>query len=348
AGELAVCAPPHDRFIGTELEHAAIDDVRLVADLERFGADPSQRHVGRRSGAALVQIDKHIELGRRDWPVVDAQQARRLLNHLHFGARKTARHLRIGAGAHYDGAVRCTGVRHRRPESLADRQHRHEHDDDSGDADHGNGRGACALRDGSYAQRRDGQRLRQPAPNHVRRSASVMRSRIAVMAGKAPATTPSAQHNAMPMAMSRLRMMNTGRSALLKLPPSTAKQVIARPRPPPSSAIRIDSTSTRPSTRPLEKPSVLSTASSLVRSRTDCAIVFASTSRNSVKRTAARIEMMIALMFPTWLTNPCRNAFSVEVFVSADELANCASRRAATSAAWDGSSIRRTYQPTCP
>jgi len=41
-------------------------------------------------------------------------------------------------------------------------------------------------------------------------------------------------------------------------------------------------------------------------------------------------------------------SFSVDVFVSADELANCASRRAATSAACAGSSIRSTYQPTRP
>src|SRR6185436_8294604 len=60
AGKLAVCTPPHDCFIGTELEHAAIDDVRFVADLQRFGADPSQRDVGRRSGAAFVQIDQHV------------------------------------------------------------------------------------------------------------------------------------------------------------------------------------------------------------------------------------------------------------------------------------------------
>src|SRR5262245_11980863 len=297
--ELPVRPASDDRFIGAELKHAPIDDVRLVADLERFGGDTSQRHVRRRSRAALIQIDQDVEFRRGDWPVVDTQQAWRLLDGLHVGTGKRAGHLRIRAGAEHDRAVRSARVRHRRAEPFTDRQHGHKHDDDARDADHGNGRGARALRNGPYAQRRDRQCLGQPASNHVRRSASVMRSRIALTAGNAPATRPSAQHKAMPMAMSRLRMMKTGRNALLKLPPSTATYVIARPRPPPRSAIRIDSTSTNPSTRPLEKPSVLRTASSLVRSRTDCAIVFASTSRKRVKCTAARMAMMIALMFPT-------------------------------------------------
>ena len=58
--------------------------------------------------------------------------------------------------------------------------------------------------------------------------------------------------------------------------------------------------------------------------------------------------MIIALMFPTWLTNPCRNAFSVDVFVSADEFRNWLSSRPPISAACEGSSIRITYQPTMP
>src|SRR4029453_3062285 len=144
--------------------------------------------------------------------------------------------------AHHDRTVRSACARHRSPEPLSDRQHRDEDDNDAGDADHGDRRRTGALRNGSDAERGNRQRLCQPAPNRVRRSASGLRSRIAVMAGKAPATTPSAQHKAMPIAISRLRMMNTGSNALLKLPPSTAKYVIARPRPPPRSAIRIDST----------------------------------------------------------------------------------------------------------
>jgi hypothetical protein len=159
ARELPVRTPSDDRFIGAELEHPAIDDVGLVADLQRFGTDASQRHVGRRSGAALVQINEHVEFGGRNRPVVDPQQSRRLLNHLHLGARKTARHLRVSTRPHHDCPIRCAGVRHCRAEALANRQHRDEHDDDAGDADHGHRGRACALRDGSYAQRGDRQRL---------------------------------------------------------------------------------------------------------------------------------------------------------------------------------------------
>ena len=66
----------------------------------------------------------------------------------------------------------------------------------------------------------------------------------------------------------------------------------------------------------------LLTSSSLVRSRTDCAIVFAVTS-SMVKNTAATMALRIAPMLPIWLRKDCAIARSVEVLVSAGELANC-------------------------
>ncbi len=59
----------------------------------------------------------------------------------------------------------------------------------------------------------------------------------------------------------------------------------SRPSPPPTRAMKSDSARTSTRIRPPEKPSVLSTASSLVRSRTDCAIVLAAMS-SMVKSTA--------------------------------------------------------------
>ena len=70
-----------------------------------------------------------------------------------------------------------------------------------------------------------------------------------------------------------------------------------------------------------EKPSVFSTPTSLVRSRTDCAMVLAATS-SIVNRTATRIAIMIAPMSPICLAKPSTKPFSVVVLVSADELAN--------------------------
>lgn len=63
------------------------------------------------------------------------------------------------------------------------------------------------------------------------------------------------------------------------------------------------------------KPSVLSTASSLVRSRTDCAIALPATSRR-VKKTATRIHWMMAPMSPIWSAKLWASAFSVTVLVS--------------------------------
>ena len=93
------------------------------------------------------------------------------------------------------------------------------------------------------------------------------------------------------------------------------------------------------------KPSVLSTASSFVRSRIDCAIVLAVITR-IVKKTAARTAVTMAPTLPTWSAKPCRNACSVEVRVSAGELAKRVSIAAATSGARDGSAMRMTYWPT--
>ena len=105
-----------------------------------------------------------------------------------------------------------------------------------------------------------------------------------------------------------------------------------------------DSASTSTSTLRPVKPSVFSTASSLVRSRIDCAMVLAAITR-MVKKTAVSTAVTRAPMLPIWSANPCRNACSVDVRVSAGELANRASTAAATSADRAGSSMRMTYWP---
>src|SRR4029453_13818474 len=69
AVELAVRPASDDRFIGADMKHAPIDDMRLAADLERFGGDTSQRHVRSRSRAALIQIDQDVEFRGSDRPV---------------------------------------------------------------------------------------------------------------------------------------------------------------------------------------------------------------------------------------------------------------------------------------
>ena len=85
-----------------------------------------------------------------------------------------------------------------------------------------------------------------------------------------------------------------------------------------------DSASTSDRIAPSENPSVFSTASSLVRSRTDCAIVLAATSPN-MNSTVDEIAIMIAPMSPIWLAKPSTKPFSVVVLVSAEELANISS-----------------------
>jgi hypothetical protein len=108
-----------------------------------------------------------------------------------------------------------------------------------------------------------------------------------------------------------------------------------------------DSASTSISTPPSEKPSVLSTASSGMRSRTDCIIVLP-VRKSSVKKTAPRMERTMNWMSPCCLRKDCWNSFSVWVFVSSGEFSKSASMARATCGAWFGSFRRTTYQPTLP
>ena len=82
----------------------------------------------------------------------------------------------------------------------------------------------------------------------------------------------------------------------------------------------------------------LSTPNSDTRSRTDWAMVLPATSR-MVKKTAVRMETTMAPMFPTCSAKPLTKAFSVSVFVSAGELANCWSMLRAIDSAFLGSLI---------
>ena len=75
-------------------------------------------------------------------------------------------------------------------------------------------------------------------------------------------------------------------------------QAIPSPSAPPMTAIAHDSTSTSVRIKPSLNPSVFSTASSLVRSRIDCAMALPATNRMK-NITIDAIAIMIAPMSPT-------------------------------------------------
>ncbi len=87
------------------------------------------------------------------------------------------------------------------------------------------------------------------------------------------------------------------------------------------------------------KPSVFSTASSGVRSRTDC-IITAPTENNSAKNTAPTMARTTKPMSPICLIELAASWCSLSVLVSLGELANWASIRWPTSLAWAGSVTR--------
>ena len=63
---------------------------------------------------------------------------------------------------------------------------------------------------------------------------------------------------------------------------------------------------------------------------------------------AARVGATIRAMLPIWFGQPCTQAHSGSVFVSADEFSNSLSTNSAISAARSGSFTRMEYHPTCP
>ena len=110
---------------------------------------------------------------------------------------------------------------------------------------------------------------------------------------------------------------------------------------------RSDSASTSVVTAPSVNPSVFSTASSGMRSRTDCIIVLP-VRNSSVNITAPTMAFTMKPMSPICLICACANSFSFCVFVSSGELANSLSTRRAIAADCVGSLMLNAYQPTWP
>ncbi len=151
----------------------------------------------------------------------------------------------------------------------------------------------------------------------------------------------------MPSTMSR-----GGSTKIASMPPvgsprCTNSHATPSPSNPPTSTMNSDSASTSVRIATPENPSVFSTASSLVRSRTDCAMVLAAT-RPNMKSTVEEIAIMMAPISPICFAKLSTKPFSVVVFVSADELANISSKVRLNSTDREVSAILTTYQPTSP
>ena len=89
------------------------------------------------------------------------------------------------------------------------------------------------------------------------------------------------------------------------------------------------------------------TAISVVRSRTDIAIVLPAT-KSVVITTASEMLPSSRFRLPNIPTNVLWNACSVSVFVSFGELANFWSIAREIAVAWSGCAICATYHPICP
>src|SRR5262249_39356283 len=127
----------------------------------------------------------------------------------------------------------------------------------------------------------------------------------------------------------------------------TISQPSPAPINPPASDNATDSLTNSPKTRLRVKPSVLSTATSRVRSRIDIAIVFADTS-NVANTTAEQMLRMNALTLPIIATNSRPNAFSLSALVGCGEFRNMSSIVSATLLTSDGLAARMLNVPALP
>src|SRR5207248_4729350 len=161
-----------------------------------------------------------------------------------------------------------------------------------------------------------------PSPYAARRSASTISNRDAIVAGMKPATRPMNALSPSPTAAFVLLTPNTGMNA-----PAWIRFgfTITRARPTPSTPPMIDIRSASPATsRKIVdegKPSVRMTAISVVRSRTDIAIVLPAT-KSVLITTASEMLPSSRLRLPNIETNELWKARSVSVFVSYGEFAN--------------------------
>ena len=103
---------------------------------------------------------------------------------------------------------------------------------------------------------------------------------------------------------------------------------------------------TSPTSSRSPNPMLLSTPTSLVRSRA-ASIIELAAARRMAKTTAIPMEFMRKLTLPHMVTKPALNARSVPVLVGSLEFLNVRSTSAATCGARAGSLNCRTYQPGC-
>ena len=168
------------------------------------------------------------------------------------------------------------------------------------------------------------------------------------MPGSSPLTMPTSSAVAKPTDKIAGERMSVG-SSPLRAAARTGIASIARPKPssPPTKEMITASASTKKRIRRSLKPMALSVPSSLMRSRTEMAMVFPVTS-SKVKKTTAPMVRIRNSMLPNCLTHPAANWDSVSVLVSKGELANISSMALPTLGASSGLSSLRTYQPTLP
>src|SRR3984957_16250150 len=301
-----------DQLAHGRTKHAAVHDLELGTYPSKLQTDAAQGDVGVGAGVDLRHVHHGDELARHQSPAARVLgEARRIADGIHIRAGQIAVELGVGAAAQEDPPVGPAGIRERVPESGAHRKHRHQYGDHARDADDDHARGAEALRQGLQTHQDDGTQLLEHfaasyfwghsavcCAQRLSANASTIFSRIARSAGGSP--TISASNTAAPIPGTNA-LGDSSRPCNPCLMMGSVAKLNASPMTPAIMHSRRDSARTSPSTLPSPKPRVFRTASSGMRSRTDCIIVLPVRNR-SVKNTAPKIARRTKPMSPNCLT----------------------------------------------
>src|SRR6266550_7371212 len=228
----------------------------------------------------------------------------------------------------------------RSAEAVGEREHADEHRDDQTDAEGRERRGDGPLHDAADVVG-DGD-------HSTFRRAWTIGSRAARTAGTSPLASIRPRATSAPMIRVLVATLKPGRKpAPLKWMAGYKSVAPPRPMAAPVSASAPASTITSPNSSRSEKPTVLSTAISPVRSRALIIMAFAVTSKIA-KTTASPIVLIRKLTLPHIVAKVAWNSRSVPVLVGELELRNTSSIALAICGASAALLISTMYQPAIP
>src|SRR5581483_7530769 len=181
-GELVLGAAADNDFVLAPVEHAAGDDLHIVAHLQGGALDAAKGDVGVSTGGALGKIDHDEKFGGSERSLGGARDVGSVGDHAGGVAIETADHFTVRAAAEDDGGFGRNVGGHRLAESGRDGEHADQDANNAGDTEDRGRNRAATLRNGQQPELGDGADLRNPverSSHYILLKASATRRRMA-------------------------------------------------------------------------------------------------------------------------------------------------------------------------